>query len=306
MSSPAASADASAFEVGGNGRAARFAVLSDTHISSAGAQDGVWNNAIRRSCAGEILQAALAGIVGLGHSAVLVLGDISDDGSPEMIQSALSLITEAGLTAWVVPGNHDAAQRPDALDTAAGPVGACTVLHRTAQRPGPGVVLVGAGLESADGGQTCTAVQLADVAGCADGLLLWAGHYPLLSQQARLRAAGLRYPGDLLNLRHARQAAERFAGPIVVLHGHLHTAVTRRAGRVLQLGCPAVVEWPHAWMDVTVETGTGGTRVRASTRPIAGEWSTCERNTQLAEPEQSWQFDHGHWHAVPNRPAGIR
>ena len=59
-------------------------------------------------------------------------------------------------------------------------------------------------------------------------------------------------------------------------------------------------------VDVTVETGTGGTWVRASTRPIAGEWSTRERNTQLAEPEQSWHFDQGHWHAVPNPPAGIR
>ena len=122
----------------------------------------------------------------------------------------------------------------------------------------------------------------------------------------RVCAAGLRYPGDLLNLRHARQAAERFAGPIVVLHGHLHTAVTRRAGRILQLGCPAVVELPHAWMDVTVETGTDAARVRASTRPIAGEWSKCGRNTQLAEPEQSWQFDDGHWHSAPNPSAGIR
>lgn len=280
------------------GRTTRFAVLSDMHVSPAGTPDGVWNNATRRSRAGEILLAALAEIVATGHSAVLVLGDISDDGSPETIRSALSLIAAAGLTAWVVPGNHDVAHHPDAVDTAAGPIGACTVLYRAAQRPGPGVALVGVGLQSADGGQNCKAAHLADVAGGTDALLLlWAGHYPLLSQRARLRVAGLRYPGDLLNLQHARQAAESFIGPIVVLHGHLHAAVTRHAGRILQLGCPAVVEWPHAWTDLTVETGNRGTRVRALTRPIEGDWSQCERNTQLAEPEQSWQFDHGQWRA---------
>ncbi|MGH3272069.1 MAG: metallophosphoesterase family protein [Trebonia sp.] len=284
---------------------ARFAVLSDTHISPPGTADGVWNNVTLRSRAAEILQAALAEIIRHGHSTVLMLGDISDDGSPETIRRALSLITQAGLAAWVVPGNHDTAQRADAIDVAAGPVSACTVLHRAPQRPGPGVALVGAGLESADGGNTCTAVHLAGVADSANDLLLWAGHYPLLSQRARLRTAGLRYPGDLLNLHDARQAAERFTGPIVVLHGHLHAVVTRRAGRILQLGCPAAVEWPHAWTDLTVSTGSGRVLVRARTRPIAGQWSPCERNSQLAGPEQAWQFDHGSWHADGTGPTSV-
>jgi len=93
----------------------------------------------------------------------------------------------------------------------------------------------------------------------------WPGRDEGVTVEAGVRR--LRYPGNLANLRHARQAAERFDGPIVVLHGHLHTAVTRRTGRILQLGCPAVVEWPHAWMDVTVETGTGGTQ--AVPKPLA-------------------------------------
>jgi len=286
-------------------RSARFAVLSDVHLAPAGTADGVWNNVTRRSRAGEILQAALADIVRHGHSTVLVLGDISDDGSPEMIRSALSLIAGAGLTAWVVPGNHDTARRSDALDVAAGPVRACTVLRQAPQQPVPGVALVGVGLESTDGGNSCTAVHLADVADCADDLLLWAGHYPLLTQRASLRAAGLRYPGDLLNLQDAREAAERFTGPIVVLHGHLHAAVTRRAGRILQVGCPAAVEWPHAWTDLAVDTGAGEARVRARTRRVAGEWSQCVRNSQLVAAEQSWQFDRGSWHSAGGRPPGV-
>jgi hypothetical protein len=49
MSSPEAAAVASPFEAPGNGPAVRLAVLSDTHISPAGAPDGVWDNAIRRT-----------------------------------------------------------------------------------------------------------------------------------------------------------------------------------------------------------------------------------------------------------------
>jgi Calcineurin-like phosphoesterase len=298
MNAPLTAPVAPGDKAAGPARTARFAVLSDTHISPAGTADGVWNNATRRSRAGEILMAALAEIVGHGHSTVLMLGDISDDGSTETIRRALSMIAQAGLTACVVPGNHDTAQRADAIDAAAAPVSSCTVLHQAPQPPEPGIALVGVGLESADGGNTCTAARLPDVTDCTDDLLLWAGHYPLLSQRARLRTAGLRYPGDLVNLQDARQAAERFTGPIVVLHGHLHAAVTLRAGRILQLGCPATVEWPHAWTDLTVDTGAGGARVRAWTRPIAGEWSKCERNSQLVPLEQSWQFGHGSWHAA--------
>jgi len=165
MSSPLAMGVAPALQAPGS-RAVRLAVLSDTHLSPAGTPEGVWNNATRRSCAGETLRAALAEIVALRR--LLVLGDISDDGSPEMIACALSL---GG------PRHHDAARRADAIDAAAGPIGACTVLYRASQRPGPGPVLAGAGLQSADGGQTCTAAHLPDVAGRADDLLLWAGHY---------------------------------------------------------------------------------------------------------------------------------
>jgi len=288
-------------EPGDAGAVTRFAVLSDTHISPAGTPDGRWNNATRRSRSAEILGSALAEIVSAGHSRVLVLGDISDDGSPAMIGAALSLIEDAGLTAWVVPGNHDTADSADAIDVAATGVRECAVLHRAPLRPGPGLTLVGTGLESADGGQTCTAVHLPETAGCTEGLLLWAGHYPLLSQRARLRVAGLRYPGDLLNQQQARGAAERFPGPIAVLHGHLHAAVTRHAGRILQLGFPAVVEWPHAWTDLTIETSAGGVLVQTTTRPVAGHWSRRERNTQLAATEQSWQFSHGQWRAAGRR-----
>ena len=126
-------------------------------------------------------------------------------------------------------------------------------------------------------------------------LLVWACHYPLISQAEVLLAAGLRYPGDLTNLAAARRAAERQADPILVLHGHLHAAVTVPDGRILQLGFPALVEWPHAWTDVRLDVSPGQAMIRTALRPVAGHWSEGTRNSLLAGAEQAWQLARGSW-----------
>ncbi len=249
----------------------------------------------------QLLQAALAEIVQAGHRRILLLGDISDDGTPEMIGAALSAIASARLECWAVPGNHDAARDSRALDLAAEQIGGCQVVHHEPLRLGDRVTVAGPGLRSDDGGQTCEATSLPDVSVAASQILLWAGHYPLLSQEGTLLAAGLRYPGDLINLRQARGTAEQHAGPILVLHGHLHTAVTQREGRILQLGFPALVEWPHAWTDLRIETSPGATTVRTAIRPVAGNWSHCGRNTLLAAPAQTWQLNAEGWSPVSAR-----
>lgn len=273
----------------------RLAVLSDIHLSPPGTPDGVWNNTTRRSASADLLHAVLAEIVAAGHDRVLVLGDISDDGTAEMISTALHAIAAAGLHAWVVPGNHDAALSPGAIDSAAGSATGCTMLPRGPQRLGEHVALTGVGLHSEDGGQTCRATQLPAVTALPGRLLFWAGHYPLLSAQARLRVARLRYPGDLTNLGRTRAAAERFAGPILVMHGHLHAAVTRHAGRILQIGVPAVIEWPHAWTDVTLNITRDLVTVRAEIRPVPGVWSQPGHDPLLNGRTQAWTYGEARW-----------
>jgi DNA repair exonuclease SbcCD nuclease subunit len=279
----------------------RFAVLSDIHLSPAGSADGSWNNVTRKSVATGLLGAAVAEIVAAGHDRVLVLGDISDDGSPEMIRAALAAIGAAGLTTWAVPGNHDAARDPRALELAAAHLPGCEVLARRPVRLSDTIALVGNELRSSDGGLSCAAASLPDVTALAAPFLVWAGHYPLVSQEANLLAAGLRYPGDLTNLGHARLAAERQDGPVLVLHGHLHTVVTAAEGRLLQLGFPALVEWPHAWTDVRLDVSQGRAAIRTQLRPVAGHWSEGTTNTLLAGPVQEWELERGRWQAIGDR-----
>jgi 3',5'-cyclic AMP phosphodiesterase CpdA len=273
-------------------------VLSDIHLSPAGTTDGTWNNTTRRSMSSQLLRAAASEIAAAGHQQVLVLGDISDDGSPELIAAALSAIADAGLQVWAVPGNHDAMQDSHAFDIATERVTGSVALHHQPVRVGDFITLVGSTLTSADGGQTCEAKNLPDVTAITSQILLWAGHYPLISQEQALRGAGLRYPGDLRNLQQAREIAAQHTGAIIVLHGHLHTVITGQDGRTLQIGFPALVEWPHAWTDLRIETPPTGPRVRTAVRPVAGNWSQCNRNTLLASTAQTWNLDtDGCWRA---------
>ena len=255
----------------------------------------------RRSVSAQLLSAAVEEITAAGHHHVLVLGDISDDGSPALIGAALTAITDGGLEAWAVPGNHDLTQDSHALAIAAEGINGSVGVLSAPTRVRESIALAGMALRSDDRGQTCEAVNLPDVSAVTSQLLLWAGHYPLVSQQAALLAVGLRYPGDLQNLAESRAAASRHHGPIVVLHGHLHTAISSKHGRMLQLGFPAVVEWPHAWTDLRIETSPLGATVRTATRSIAGSWSRCRQDTLLTSTVQNWQLAGGRWQAAAAR-----
>ena len=86
---------------------ARFLHLSDLHVVSEGAlASGVLDtrriltNAIDRL---NVLRPALEPL-----DAVLVSGDISDDGSAESYIHARAELGRLGLPLYVVPGNHDA------------------------------------------------------------------------------------------------------------------------------------------------------------------------------------------------------
>lgn len=86
---------------------ARFLHLTDLHVVTQGARaSGVLDTrAILRAAIDRLIamRAALAPL-----DAVLVTGDISDDGSPDSYALARTELDRLGLPLFVVPGNHDA------------------------------------------------------------------------------------------------------------------------------------------------------------------------------------------------------
>jgi hypothetical protein len=157
-----------------DGAVFQVAVLSDIHLSPAGTPDGTWNNATRRSVSSQLLQAAAGETAAAGHQHIVVLGDISDDGAPEMIGAALSVIADAGMEAWAVPGNHAVTQYADALDIAAERVSGGVVLRHHPVRVNDFITLAGSPLTINDGGHTCETTNLPDVTAITSQILLWA------------------------------------------------------------------------------------------------------------------------------------
>jgi 3',5'-cyclic AMP phosphodiesterase CpdA len=272
----------------------RLAILSDLHLAPPGTPDGRWNNTTRLSASQDLLETAAAEISAAGHDRVLLLGDVSDAGAADVIGAAADVITAAGLQPWIVVGNHDVMALPDVLALAL--EGRKTAALSLDWLGPPGKFLVcGHGLRSDDGGHSCRATGLPDLGQAPGRLLLWASHYPVLSQRARLGSAGLRYPGDLVNLEQVTGCVARFRGPALVLHGHLHAAVVSQDGPILQIGVPAVVEWPHAWTDVSLQISDDEVIVRTRLIPITGSWSAPSRDTVLAQGVQNWVFTTGRW-----------
>ena len=277
----------------------RFAVVSDTHLAPPGTADGRWNNVTRVSASRELLDAVVAEIAAAGHDRVLLLGDISDLGVEEAIATVVETISDAGMQVWAVPGNHDVRSSQDAFADALRDSAMGVALRMEHGDSNPEVVVSGHGLRAEDVGGRFVATDLPDLAPVQAQLLVWATHFPVLSQETRLLAEGLRYPGDLLNLADVQSSVSRFHGPALVLHGHLHAAVVAQAGQILQIGVPAVVEWPHAWTDASIEFTTDTVTVQTTLIPIPGAWSNRDVNTVLAEPEQCWVFETGRWRQTP-------
>lgn len=86
---------------------ARFLQLSDLHVVEAGARaSGVLDTRKILTAAIDLLLEMRAGLDPL--DAVLVSGDISDDGSADSYAFAKVELERLGLPVYVVPGNHDA------------------------------------------------------------------------------------------------------------------------------------------------------------------------------------------------------
>jgi hypothetical protein len=197
-----------------------------------------------------------------------------------------------GVPVWAVPGNHDVAVDCDRVLAAADGTDGVTALDPRPRALAPGVDVCGVRIASDDGGSTARAVRLPEALPDDDPLLVLATHYPVLSVKPRLHARGLRYPGDLVNRREVERLVSARTAPTVVLHGHVHAAVTVTSGALLQIGCAALVEWPHGWTLVEVDTGAAGVAVRRRRLSRAAPPVT---DTTLAPSEADWRYAAGAW-----------
>lgn len=244
----------------------RIGIVSDLHHDRAAPADRRWINRFETEAVPSRLQAALTGFRAAEVDVTVLLGDLTHHGDAASLAEVLGWtrdVIDGPLAA--VDGNHDAAasdgtfadglRRHHMLDPAQD-----AWVH-------DGIALTGVAVMPVD--PTCDHWRVRSSTGptTAGGTTVVASHFPLLSQQARLEAAGLPYSGDLDDRADLLAAVAATGRPVLAITGHIHARCAEVHGPVLQLSVGALVEPPF---DATIVEITDGAhpRVTRSTRRL--------------------------------------
>lgn len=236
---------------------------------------------------------------------IVLLGDLSQSGDGESLETGVRLAAETGLRVWAVSGNHDCFERADALDAAVRRVAADNVrLAMPAGEVVEGETRV-AGFDTTSGNwgyRACShGGQDTDWWGNEPTVLLT--HYPMISFAEKVSSTSLIYGDDLEDLEEvARPLLER-SGPTVVVNGHIHLRHACVAGALLQVSCAALVEPPFeiTLLDFETNPEPEGDRVAVRRRSIPLVSSSAVRCPALAPPQQEWAFEAGTWRTVRSK-----
>lgn len=188
--------------------------------------------------------------------ALLVTGDISDDGSAESYALFRKMMAQLGLPLLVIPGNHDLREPMRQAHADLGLLPAAGKLNWSAMIGDLKVIGLDTLVEGSGGGaldSDTLAFLDAELAGAGPALV--AMHHPPF-------ACGIDFM-DGIGLAGADQLAEilaRATGDIRIVSGHLHLTATGSVGRVPALVCPSPCSMfrPDFRSDAPVGFFTGG------------------------------------------------
>lgn len=273
----------------------RIAVLTDLHVAEAGTPDSRWIGTLPLGRSRDLLGESARLVAGLAPDGVVLLGDLTQDGTDAQLDLLAGELPALGRPVWAVPGNHDLGEvadplrRLDGAVTVPDPVGSgWRGLHvatgRLARVPG-GAGQTGWG-EYREGAAP-------EVGGWpADRPVFWLTHFPVIGLRAEVTAGGLPYAGDLTDREGVLAALARHPGPVVVLAGHLHLRATAVRGSVLQLSHPALIEPPHQVTLLEVDPGLAGDGIRVARRCLG---LTDGPGPGLVPRQEAWTYRGGEW-----------
>jgi Calcineurin-like phosphoesterase len=274
------------------GATVRLGVLTDMHLAEPGTADSRW---IGRQPLGEsasLLSRAMDRLAGMDLDGLVLLGDLTQDGSGSQLAMLADVLSGWGTPVWAVHGNHDLGQAPD-------PLNAPDASHLVTV-PGPaGIDVQGIWLAA---GMLAAIGQDAAYREAAvpqprlwprGQLAVWLSHFPVADIRPVLMQAGLPHPGDLVNRADVMAVLAGRSGPVLVLAGHTHVRATAAAGRALQLSFPALIEEPHELSVLELGTEAGQPLVTRTAHALAA--AVPMGRGDLTPVTEAWAFRSDSW-----------
>jgi predicted phosphodiesterase len=218
--------------------------------------------------------------------AILLVGDLAEDGDVPMLRRALRL-ARAAAPVFVVGGNHDG-------------VG---MLRRALQaEPGTARMIGARGREVAGlrvaglpvirrrpGRWGCT--RRPRVSEWGRGPVVLASHFPVVAREQALREAGLRHPAGLLNRERIENDLRARRDPTVVVGGHMHVRDSAASGPILQVSCGSLIEPPFDATVLTVEADGPSVIVERTAQELGT--ARERRDPRMVPARQRWRHAEG-------------
>jgi Calcineurin-like phosphoesterase len=267
----------------------KLGLITDLHVAPVPHAPARWHNDYDFDGVCRRVQAALSALAGEGVDAVAALGDLTNAGDDDSLDTVLGILSASGMRTLVVPGNHDCEVAADALSRAVGRAdGAVQTLSPSPQQIA-GLPVAGVSLSRPPAGRGFGAASLPELDG---GATLVVSHFPVVSRRERVTEAGYKYAGDLVGLEDLTGHLVGERGPVIAVSGHLHVRDAVVCGRVLQIMVPAMIEPPYECAVLEV----GGDPLAVTYRAIAVEPTPPELEVPLLMPADGrWALGASGW-----------
>jgi Calcineurin-like phosphoesterase superfamily domain len=267
----------------------KLGLVTDLHVAPLPHAPARWHNDYDFDGACRRVESALSALAGEGVDAVAVLGDLTNAGDDDSLDTVIGILSASGLRTLVVPGNHDCEVAADALTRAVARTdGSVQTLGRAPQQIA-GLAVAGVSLSRPPAGRGFGAAALPELDGQAALVL---SHFPVLSRRERVKEAGYKYAGDLVGLEELTGHIASEPAPVIAVSGHLHVRDAVVRGSVLQILVPAMIEPPYECAVLEV----GGDPLAVTYRAIAVEPTPPELEVPLLMPADGrWALGASGW-----------
>ncbi len=286
----------------------RIALLSDLHCDLVPSRERRWINRYEPLKLPRRLDGALEIFARERPDLLIFLGDTTELGEREAFDFVFGKVrASSGIPITAVAGNHDGGA---AIAVVAGNVdggihqSALTTsarahdvhfLDAVATRAAA-IPILGVGIARGAAPQSEYVGALSTLPD--DGpLTIVASHFPLVSHEIEITAAGLPYSGDLENRARLEALLHRSGVPTVVLSGHVHSRCSAASGNVLQITVASMIESPFECTVMDIDAGDDSLYVRRRAFTL-GE--PAEVNPVFTPADERWEWRDG-WRHSPAR-----